>query len=126
MTKTETPHLAPEVESSEQPGKMPLLFLKKFTTNLRLTYTRQQHGPCKLSAGEFTTIIHITGVYLSPDNKVPTSKIKDLYTTLNNNFYTPSPHSSPNSQCHHYIQERLGRNCEKRIKTSFSLFLGNL
>mmetsp|Transcript_68156 Transcript_68156/g.110587 ORF Transcript_68156/g.110587 Transcript_68156/m.110587 type:complete len:80 (+) Transcript_68156:371-610(+) len=39
-----------------------------------------------LSAGDFIPIIHITGVYLSPDSKVPTSEIKDLYTTLSNNF----------------------------------------
>jgi len=55
-----------------------------------------------LSAGEFIPFIHITGVYLSPDNKVPTSEIKDLYTNLNNNFHTPSPHSPQNLQCNHY------------------------
>ena len=49
-----------------------------------------------LSAGEFLPIIHITGVYLSPDNKVQTSELKDLYTTLNNNFHVPSPHSPQN------------------------------
>ena len=53
-----------------------------------------------LSAGEFLPIIHITGVYLSPDNKVPTSEIKDLYTTLNNNFHVSSPHSPENPHCH--------------------------
>jgi len=55
-----------------------------------------------LSAGKFIPIIHITWVYLSPDNKVPTSEIKDLYTTLNNNFHTPSPHSPQNLHCHHH------------------------
>jgi len=55
-----------------------------------------------LSAGEFIPIIHITGVYLSPDNKLPTSEIKALYTTLNNNFHTPSQHSPQNLRCHHY------------------------
>jgi len=55
-----------------------------------------------LSAGEFIPIIHITGVYLSPDNKLPTSEIKDLYTTLNNNFHTRSSHSPQNLHCHHY------------------------
>jgi len=49
-----------------------------------------------LSAGEFLPIINMTGVYLSPDNMVPTSEIKDLYTTLNNNFHVPSPHSPQN------------------------------
>ena len=53
-----------------------------------------------LSVGEFIPIIHITGVYLSPDNKVSTSEIKELYTTLNNNFHTPSPHSPQNLHCH--------------------------
>jgi len=53
---------------------------------------------------EFIPIIHITGVYLSHDNKVPTSEIKDLsgYTNLNNNFHTLSPHSPQNLHCHHY------------------------
>jgi len=45
---------------------------------------------------------HSTRVYLSPDSKVPTSEIKDLYTTLNNNFHTPSPHSSQNLHRQHY------------------------
>ena len=55
-----------------------------------------------LSTGKFLPIIHITAVYLSPDNKVPTSEIKDLYTTLDNNFHIPSPHSPQNLHCHHY------------------------
>jgi len=55
-----------------------------------------------LSTGEFITMIHITGVYLSPDNKVPTSEIKDLYTTLNKNFDTPSPLSPQDLHCHGY------------------------
>jgi len=33
---------------------------------------------------------------------VPTSEIKDLYATLNNNFHVPSPHSLQNPHCHHY------------------------
>ena len=61
-----------------------------------------QTATLTLSAGEFLPIIHITGVYLSPDNKVPTSEIKDLYTTLNNNFHVPSPRSPQNPHCHHY------------------------
>ena len=55
-----------------------------------------------LCAGKFLPIIHITGVYLSPDNKVPTSELKDLYSTLNNNFHVPSPHSPQNLHCQHY------------------------
>jgi len=61
-----------------------------------------QTATWNLSAGEFISLIHITGVYLSPDNKVPTSGIKDLYTTLNSNFHTPSPHSPQVLHCHHY------------------------
>ena len=55
-----------------------------------------------LSVSEFIPIIHVTRVYLSPDKKVPTSEIKNLYTNLNNNFNTPSPHSPQNLHCHHY------------------------
>ena len=54
-----------------------------------------------LSAGDFIPIIHITGVYLTPDIKVPTSEIKNPYTTLND-FHTPSPHSSQNLHCQYY------------------------
>ena len=35
-------------------------------------------------------------------DKVPTSEIKNLCTTLKNNFHTPSPHSSKKYHSHHY------------------------
>ena len=61
-----------------------------------------QSATWTLSAGEFLPIIYITWVYLSPDNKVQSSELKDLYTTLNNNFHVPSPHSPLSTLSHTY------------------------
>ena len=77
---------------------------KSFTVAQKIHYCQDtlQAATWTLSAGEFIPHIHITGVYLSPDSKVPTADIKQLYTTLNNTFHPPTPPATPTTLVFNY------------------------